>query len=147
MSAGDVRPRFDVVSFPRLRLPLVISLFVLAVLLGWTAPAHAGDQELIDDYRSVYGTPGVAAAVIDGSSVETIVRGRDGDDNAVTPRTPFRIASLSKSMTATAIMLLTDRFSVDDPVVKFTPSSRRATPRSPYVHRARPSRPHETRSS
>jgi hypothetical protein len=67
----------------------VISLFVLAVLLGWTPPAHAGGERLVDDYR----TPGVAAAVIDGSSVETIVHGRDGDDNAVTPWTPFRIAS------------------------------------------------------
>ncbi|MFI6803099.1 serine hydrolase domain-containing protein [Streptosporangium canum] len=116
-------------SFPRLRLPLVIPLFVLAVLLGWTAPAHAGGERLVDDYRSVYGTPGIAAAVIDGSSVETIVRGRDGDDNAVTPRTPFHIASLSKSMTATAIMLLTDRFSVDDPVVKVLPEFKMADPR------------------
>ncbi|MET9340347.1 hypothetical protein [Nonomuraea sp. NPDC003804] len=38
-------------SFPRLRLPLVISLFVLAVLLGSTAPAHAGGERLVDDYR------------------------------------------------------------------------------------------------
>lgn len=48
------------------------------MLVGWTAPAYTGDQELIDDYRSVHGTPGVAAAVIDGSSVETITPGRDG---------------------------------------------------------------------
>ncbi|WP_245789409.1 serine hydrolase [Streptosporangium canum] len=120
----------------------------VVMLVGWTAPAYAGDQELIDDYRSVYGTPGVAAAVIDGSSVETIVRVRDGDDNAVTPRAPFRIASLSKSMTATAIMLLTDRFSVDDPVVKVLPEFKMADPRHTKItHRARSSRPHETRSS
>lgn len=117
------RPSFEIVRFLRLILLSVV------MLVGWTAPAYAGDQELIDDYRSVYGTPGVAAAVIDGSSVETIVRGRDGDDNAVTPRTPFRIASLSKSMTATAIMLLTDRFSVDDPVVKVLPEFKMADPR------------------
>ncbi|MEU7899442.1 hypothetical protein AB0B45_42150 [Nonomuraea sp. NPDC049152] len=71
-------------SFPRLCLPLVISLLALAVLLGWTAPTLAGGERLVDDYRSVYGTPGVAAAVINGSSVEKIVRGRDGDGNAVT---------------------------------------------------------------
>ncbi|MFI9598063.1 serine hydrolase [Nonomuraea sp. NPDC052265] len=118
------------------------------MLVGWTAPAHAGDQELIDDYRSVYGTPGVAAPVIDGSSVETIVRVRGEDDNAVTPRTPFRIASLSKSMTATAIMLPTDRFSVDDPVVKVLPGFKMADPRYPTItHRAGSSRPHGTRSS
>ncbi|WP_242675954.1 serine hydrolase [Streptosporangium minutum] len=116
-------------SFPRLRLPLVISLFVLAVLLGWSAPAHATGERLVDDYRSVYGTPGVAAAVIDGSSVETTVGGRDGDGNAVTPRTRFRTAPLSKSMTATAIMLLTDRFSPDDPVIKVLPEFKTADPR------------------
>ncbi|WP_231509830.1 serine hydrolase domain-containing protein [Streptosporangium roseum] len=120
--------------FLHLRFPRVTSLLILggvlvAVLLGWTAPAHATGERLVDDYRSAYGTPGVAAAVIDGSSVETIVRGRDGDGNAVTPRTPFRIASLSKSMTATAIMLLTDRFSVDDPVVKVLPEFKMADPR------------------
>ncbi|WP_245789988.1 serine hydrolase domain-containing protein [Streptosporangium canum] len=122
--------------FPRLRLPRVISLLVLggvlvAVLLGWTAPAHAAGGRLVDDYRSVYGTPGVAAAVIDGSSVETIVRGRDGDGNAVTARTRFRIASMSESMTAAAIMLLVDRdrVSLDDPVVKLLPDFQMADPR------------------
>lgn len=136
MSAGDARPRFDVVHFPHLRFPRVTSLIVLggvlvAVLLGWTAPAHATGERLVDDYRSVYGTPGVAAAVIDGASVETIVRGRDGDGNAVTARTRFRIASMSKSMTAAAIMLLVDRHrvSLDDPVVKVLPDFRMADPR------------------
>ncbi|WP_433257993.1 serine hydrolase domain-containing protein [Streptosporangium sp. CA-135522] len=120
--------------FLRLRFPRVTSLLVLggvlvAVLLGWAAPAHATGERLVDDYRSVYGTPGVAAAVIDGSSVETIVRGRDGGGNAVTARTRFRIASMSKSMTAAAIMLLTDRLSVDDPVVKVLPEFKMADPR------------------
>ena len=39
-----------------------------------TAPACAGDDELIDDHRAVYG----AAAAIDGTSVETVAHGRDG---------------------------------------------------------------------
>ncbi|MEV8630940.1 hypothetical protein AB0395_04720 [Streptosporangium sp. NPDC051023] len=91
--------------FLRLRFPRVTSLIVLggvlvALLLGWTAPAHATGERLVDDYRSVYGTPGVAAAVIDGTSVETIVRGRDGDGNAVTARTRFRIAGRSHSAVA-----------------------------------------------
>lgn len=84
------------------------------MLVGWTAPAYAGDREPID-----------------GSSVETIARGRDGDDHAVTPRTPFRIASLSESMTAT--MRLTGRFSVDDPVVKVLPEFKRADPRTTKI--------------
>ncbi|MFI6291749.1 serine hydrolase domain-containing protein [Nonomuraea sp. NPDC050790] len=106
-------------------------LVMLAVLLGWTAPAHAAGERQVDAYRSVYGTPGVAAAVIDRSSVETIVRGHDGDGNAVTARTRFRIASMSKSMTAAAIMLLVDRgrVSLDDPVVKILRDFRMADPR------------------
>ncbi|MER6171101.1 serine hydrolase domain-containing protein [Streptosporangium sp. NPDC001681] len=110
---------------------IVLGGVLVALLLGWTAPAHAAGERLVDDYRSVYGTPGVAAAVIDGSSVETIVRGRDGDGNAVTARTRFRIASMSKSMTAAAIMLLVDRdrVSLDDPVVKVLPDFRMADPR------------------
>ncbi|MEU0521808.1 hypothetical protein [Streptosporangium sp. NPDC006007] len=68
-------------------LALVLGGVLVALLPGWTAPAHATGERLVDDYRSVYGTPGVAAAVIDGPSVERIVRGRDGDGNAVTART------------------------------------------------------------
>lgn len=136
MPVDDVLPRFDVVHFLRFHLPRVPALVVfggvlVAVLLGWTAPAHATGERLVDDYRSVFATPGVAAAVIDGPSVETIVRGRDGDGNAVTARTPFRIASMSKSMTAAAIMLLVDRdrISLDDPIVKILPDFRMADPR------------------
>ncbi|MFF4199084.1 serine hydrolase domain-containing protein [Nonomuraea sp. NPDC001831] len=110
---------------------LVLAAVVAAVLLGWTAPARAAGERLVDDYRSVFGTPGVAAAVIDGSSVQTIVRGRDGNGEAVTARTRFRIASMSKSMTATAIMLLADRDRVllDEPVVRYLPDFRMADPR------------------
>jgi CubicO group peptidase (beta-lactamase class C family) len=131
MSADDALPRFDVVYLQRLTSLIVLGGVLVAVLLGWTAPAHATGERLVDEYRSVHGTPGVAAAVIDGSSVETIVRGRDGDGNPVTARTPFRIASMSKSMTATAIMLLVDRdrVSLDDPVVKLLPEFRMADPR------------------
>lgn len=111
-----------------------------AVLLGLAPPAHAApahltDDQLVDDYRSAFGPPGLAAAVIDNSGVETIVRGRDGAGNPVTPRTRFRIASMSKSITATAIMLLVDRgrISLDDPVVKVLPQFRLADPRYPTI--------------
>ncbi|GII93346.1 serine hydrolase domain-containing protein [Sinosporangium siamense] len=117
--------------FPRVTSHLVLAGVLVAVLLGWTAPARATGERQIDDYRTVYGTPGVAAAVINGSSVETIVRGRDGDGNAVTARTRFRIGSMSKSMTAAAIMLLVDRgrISLDEPVVKVLPGFKMADPR------------------
>ncbi|MEV0582565.1 serine hydrolase domain-containing protein [Nonomuraea sp. NPDC050310] len=119
-------------SLSRLRFPLVTAFLTLAVLLlGWTGAAHASGDGLVDEYRAVYGTPGVAAAVVDGKAVETIVRGRDGDGNAVTARTRFRIASMSKSMTAAAIMVLVDRgrVSLDDPVVKLLPDFKLADAR------------------
>ncbi|YCK38142.1 hypothetical protein ACNF49_30060 [Actinomadura sp. ATCC 39365] len=64
----------------------------LISLVGRTAPACAGGQELIDDYHPVYGMPGVAAAVIDRSSVKTIARVRGEDDPAVEVLPEFRMA-------------------------------------------------------
>ncbi|MEU5866986.1 hypothetical protein ABZ815_37815 [Nonomuraea sp. NPDC047529] len=46
------------------------------------------------------------------------------------------------------ITLLTDRYSVDDPVVQVLPEFKMADPRyTKITHRAGSSRPHETRSS
>lgn len=98
-------------------------------------PVHAGTgaatEALVDDYRSAYDTPGMAVAVVDGSSVETTVRGHDGDGAAVTPATPFRGASMSKPMTAAAVMLLVERgeFALDDRVADVLPEFTMADPR------------------
>lgn len=117
--------------------PRVLVLFglLVATLLGLATPAHATDDELVDAYRSAFGPPGLAAAVIDGSGVQTILRGTDGNGRPVTGRTRFRLASLSKSITATAVMLLVDRgrFTLDDPVVKVLPEFRLADPRYPAI--------------
>ncbi|WFE66220.1 serine hydrolase domain-containing protein [Micromonospora sp. WMMD714] len=120
-------------TFLPLRLPWLTCLtavagVLLAVLLGPAVPAHATGGGPVDDYRSAYAPPGVAAAVIDGSSVETTVRGRDGDGDAVTTGTLFRIGSMSKSMTAAAVMLLVDRgrVALDAPIVTVLPDFRMA---------------------
>ncbi|MFI9559414.1 hypothetical protein [Nonomuraea endophytica] len=81
------------------------SLPVLCGVLGWTAPAQATGEQLVDD---VHGRDG------------------DGDGNTVTARTPFRIASLSKSMTA--IMPLTD-----DPIVMILPEFKMTDPRDTKI--------------
>ncbi len=52
------------------------------MLLGWAASAPATGERLVDDYRSVYGTPGVAAALIDGAAVEVSDRPRSGTGTA-----------------------------------------------------------------
>ncbi|MDR6866067.1 CubicO group peptidase (beta-lactamase class C family) [Microbacterium resistens] len=96
-----------------------------------TATASAGPDRLVQEYADVYATPGIAAAVIEDGTVTTTVRGTDGSGSPVTADTRFRIASMSKSMTATAIMLLVqDRaLSLDDRVVDLLPEFRMADPR------------------
>lgn len=113
---------------PPIRLSLVLPVLAVligTVLVGTSTPAHAAtaDEELVDTYQAAYDNPGLAAAVIDGDTVETIVRGSDSDGDAVTPETRFRIASMSKSMTAAAVMILVERgtFDLDDPVVDVLP--------------------------
>ncbi|WP_201851064.1 serine hydrolase domain-containing protein [Myceligenerans indicum] len=110
-------------------------LTVLAAMLlaGAPAPAHAATPgELVDAYQAAYDNPGLAVAVIDGDTVKTVLRGHDGDGNPVTPRTPFRIASMSKSMTAASVMILAERgtLDLDDPVVDVLPEFTMNDPRS-----------------
>ncbi|MDA2804385.1 serine hydrolase domain-containing protein [Nocardiopsis suaedae] len=121
-------------SVPVRRAVLPVAL-ALTAAVGTAPPAHAATgaaaDELVDAYRSAYDTPGIAVAVIDGSTVETAVRGHDGDGAAVTPATRFRIASMSKPMTAAAVMLLVEQgeFTLDAPVVDVLPEFTMDDPR------------------
>uniref|UniRef100_UPI0024ACA3BD serine hydrolase n=1 Tax=Microbacterium oxydans TaxID=82380 RepID=UPI0024ACA3BD len=93
-----------------MRILCILSL-VSASILGGTLSAAASDastahERVVGSYAEAFATPGVAAAVISNGDVDLIVHGRDGAGDPITPQTPFRIASMSKSITATAIMLL-----------------------------------------
>jgi CubicO group peptidase (beta-lactamase class C family) len=102
---------------------------VSALLVSGAVPSAAADsatsaENTVDAYVDAFATPGVAAAVISrGGGVDLIVRGRDGAGRAITSETPFRIASMSKSMTATAIMLLVqdEGLDLDDRVIDRLP--------------------------
>lgn len=101
---------------------------VSALLVSGTVPSAAADsatsaENTVDAYVDAFATPGVAAAVISRGGVDLIVRGRDGAGRAITSETPFRIASMSKSMTATAIMLLVqdEGLDLDDRVIDRLP--------------------------
>ncbi|MFK4730292.1 serine hydrolase domain-containing protein [Agromyces mediolanus] len=136
-------------SVPRrlARAAAVTTLLLAAGAAGAAAPAALAASEppaasappsaaqLVEDYRAVYGTPGVAAAVITSGGVERVTSGRDGDGREVTASTPFRIASISKSMTAAAVMLLVERgeFGLDDPVAELLPEFRLDDPRAGEV--------------
>ena len=93
-------------------------------------PPNAAERR-VDAYTQAFSTPGVAAAVITDDHVETAMRGRDGDGRPVTEDTLFRIASMSKSMTATAVMLLVQdgRIALDEPVVDVLPEFTMTDPR------------------
>jgi CubicO group peptidase (beta-lactamase class C family) len=77
-------------------------------------------------------TPGAAVAITRGDQVLHVAGyGHDGNGATVTGSTLFRIASLSKSFTALAVMQLVDegQLTLDDPVAMHLPEFRLADPR------------------
>jgi hypothetical protein len=76
--------------------------------------------------------PGAAVAITHGDQVVHVAGfGHDSDGAAVTGETLFRVASLSKSITALAVMQLVDehQLRLDDRVVDHLPEFRLADPR------------------
>jgi CubicO group peptidase (beta-lactamase class C family) len=71
------------------------------------------------------GWPGAALAVVSGQSVVALhaTGEADGSGRALTPQTPVLLASVTKSITATAIMQLVEAGSVelDHPVISYLP--------------------------
>lgn len=82
---------------------------------------------LADDARAAMGTPGLSAAIVVGESV-VWAQGSglaDVEQNVpVRPESVFRIASISKPITATAVMQLVERglVSLEDPIQRYVPS-------------------------
>jgi CubicO group peptidase (beta-lactamase class C family) len=88
--------------------------------------ALPGVEKVFERYWKARGSPGlIYGVVIDGeiAAMKSFgVRDRTAND-AVTPDTVFRIASMTKSFTALAVLKLRDegRLSLDDPVSKWIP--------------------------
>lgn len=116
----------------RLAFASTLSLVVLGTLCG-LRPAAAEPQNTgfvaIDDYvaaqMSALRIPGSAVGVLhDGQVVH--VRGlgvADPTGRPVTPQTPFRLASVSKTLTALAVMQLVEsgQLNLDSPVSDYLP--------------------------
>ncbi|MFJ6531441.1 serine hydrolase domain-containing protein [Microbacterium sp. NPDC091662] len=104
-------------------LGLLSALILSSAAPGVAATAPIPSDGTVGAYVDAFATPGVAAAVLTDEGVDLTVRGRDGEGRAITPDTPFRIASMSKSMTATAIMLLVQEgeITLDDRVIDRLP--------------------------
>ncbi|MFG3440316.1 serine hydrolase domain-containing protein [Nonomuraea sp. NPDC047897] len=82
------------------------------------------------------GLPGLSAVVTRGDRVvHAAGYGHDSDGEPVTADTPMRVASVSKSFTAMAVMTLVDKGAValDDPVAEHLPELRLADPRATRI--------------
>ncbi|MFI9010856.1 serine hydrolase domain-containing protein [Actinosynnema sp. NPDC053489] len=108
---------------------------VAAILLGPAASA-APTTTSFDDYlaRVMHdtGLPGLAVVVTEGDRVvHAAGYGSDSEGAPVTADTPMRIASVSKSFTATAVMTLVEdgRIALDEPVADQVPGFTMADPR------------------
>jgi CubicO group peptidase (beta-lactamase class C family) len=112
---------------------VALMLGVVLVVVGAPAGRARGGTGTID--RFVRGRlastrlPGVAVAVTRGSKVEFLRGyGTGGRGEPITPDTQFRIASLSKSFTAFAVMRLVEagQIRLDEPVRRYLPGFRLA---------------------
>lgn len=109
---------------------------VAATLLTPLTPiAHAAPTS-IDDYLSDVmhdtGLPGVSVVVTQGDRlVHAAGYGEDSEGTPITADTPMRIASVSKSFTAMAVMTLVEdgRIALDEPVADQLPGFTMADPR------------------
>jgi CubicO group peptidase (beta-lactamase class C family) len=111
---------------------------VLAVLLlGTATPAAAATRTPdVDGYVRAYldhtGLPGAAVAVTHGSEVVRVAGyGHDAAGTPITASTRLPIASLSKSMTAFAVLRL--GIGLDEPVTRYLPEFRLADPRGARI--------------
>ncbi len=123
--------------FKRIFVGLLILILSFSLIPSVSASAvHTSKVEKIDAFVSEQmqrnGIPGLALALVDGDKV-IFMKGygkADQTGRAVTPQTPFILASVSKPLTAAAIMQLVDagQVDLDAPVQKYIPEFRVADP-------------------
>jgi len=118
-------------------LRIILAIFALAVCLTSSAgaaraaparPDFAAIDAYIDGQMRALRIPGLALAIVEGDQIVHLkgfgVAGPDG--RAVTPQTPFQLASLGKPMTGVAIMQLVEagKLDLDAPVQRYLPDFR-----------------------
>jgi CubicO group peptidase (beta-lactamase class C family) len=124
-----------------LALGALFALLVLGMtqaLATGNSPSQADgpDFEAIDAYvqeqMQEMRIPGAALGIVKGDKIVHLEGFGDADDSGreVTPQTPFKIGSTSKSFTALAIMQLVEdgKIKLDAPVQRYIPWFRVATP-------------------
>lgn len=96
----------------------------------------AAIESYLDRAMDSTGLPGISLVVTrEDSVVHATGAGRDAHGDPVTAHTPMRIASLTKSLTAAAVMSLVDggRIALDGPVAEQLPEFRPADPRGARI--------------
>ncbi|MFE9787268.1 serine hydrolase domain-containing protein [Nocardia salmonicida] len=118
---------------------LLVGLVVPSSAAAAPAPPEfspaAIDAYLAEAMEST-GLPGVSVVVTHGDTVvHATGAGRDSRGEPITANSPMRIASLSESITATAMMMLVDdgRLALDAPVVEQLPEFRMADARAERI--------------
>ncbi|MEV4056093.1 serine hydrolase domain-containing protein [Amycolatopsis sp. NPDC049688] len=111
-------------------------LLLAALLLATATPAGAAVPRDVDGYVRAYldhtGLPGAAVAVTRGTDIVHVAGyGHDAAGTPVGASTRLPIGSLSKSMTAFAVLQLAEagRVGLDEPVTRYLPEFRLADPR------------------
>jgi CubicO group peptidase (beta-lactamase class C family) len=130
--------RMNIRTLKRL-IPLVmLALLTLAVLLPTVSAGAVSTRNSPTDFAAIdayieqqmrdLSIPGLAIGVVQGDQIVHLkgfgIAGPDG--RAVTPQTPFQLASLVKPMTGVAIMQLVEagKIDLDAPVQRYLPTFR-----------------------
>jgi CubicO group peptidase (beta-lactamase class C family) len=103
--------------------PIVLVSTLLVWVVGFPVAASAAlssesadaVRSFVRDARNELGAPGIAVVIVDKEGIEFAEgfgRARD-DGTPITPQTPFQVASLSKQLTAIAVMQLTESGDLD----------------------------------
>src|SRR5215207_5758984 len=129
----------------RRSVTLVLGALFALLVVGMTQALATGnsssqadgpDFDAIDSYvqnqMQQMRMPGAELGIVKGDKIVHLEGFGDADDSgrAVTPETPFKIGSMSKSFTALAIMQLVEdgKVELDAPVKRYLPWFRVATP-------------------
>lgn len=120
-----------------LRLVLTIAVLTPLFLFPLTTQAAPDlDKDAVDDYVEHYlkrnGLPGASIAIVkDGEVIHVQGYGHDADGSPITEHSLMRLGSLSKSLTAFAVLKLIDEgvIQLDDPVVRHLPTLTMDDPR------------------
>lgn len=115
-------------------LATAVALAIGVVTISPAAAAPVDIQDGVEEFTAAYPTAGIAVALVVDGEISVASDGTDSDGAPITEHTPFRIASLSKSFTAAAVMLAVEDglIDLDAPVATYLPLDM-ADPRSDDV--------------